>query len=188
MSLRAPDPGTRQIRALPPELAGLHRELGVPAGYVLDRQLEVQSEAPESVLVEVGQNPAGRPVLLLQPVAESWHRLKLAAATDGTTLVPISGFRSVHRQAEIFRDKLKRGQTPAEILRVTAVPGFSEHHTGRAIDIGTPGYLALEEDFGSTEAFRWLERNAAAFGFRLSYPRDNPHGIAYEPWHWCWHQ
>ncbi|MET0229666.1 MAG: D-alanyl-D-alanine carboxypeptidase family protein, partial [Rhodanobacteraceae bacterium] len=36
-------------------------------------------------------------------------------------------------------------------------------------------------------AFRWLMRHAKRFGFRLSYPRSNRHGIAYEPWHWCWH-
>ncbi|HVT32680.1 MAG TPA: D-alanyl-D-alanine carboxypeptidase family protein, partial [Rhodanobacteraceae bacterium] len=36
-------------------------------------------------------------------------------------------------------------------------------------------------------AFAWLKRHASRFGFRLSYPRRNRHGIAYEPWHWCWH-
>jgi len=32
-----------------------------------------------------------------------------------------------------------------------------------------------------------LQKNARRFGYRLSYPRRNPHRIAYEPWHWCWH-
>ena len=72
-----------------------------------------------------------------------------------------------------------------DILRVNAAPGYSEHHTGRAIDLGTIGCRALEEEFELTEAFAWLENNAAHFQFSLSYPRNNPSGVIYEPWHWC---
>ena len=43
-----------------------------------------------------------------------------------------------------------------------------------------------EERFARTPEFRWLKKQAGRFGFQLSYPRNNPHGIAYEPWHWCW--
>ena len=42
-----------------------------------------------------------------------------------------------------------------------------------------------EESFEATDAFAWLTGNAGDFGFQMSYPRDNPHGITYEPWHWC---
>ncbi|RBC14748.1 D-alanyl-D-alanine carboxypeptidase family protein, partial [Xanthomonas oryzae pv. oryzae] len=55
-----------------------------------------------------------------------------------------------------------------------------------ALDIGTPGEPPAEESFATTPAFAWLRNNANAFGYRLSYPRDNPHGIVYEPWHWRW--
>ena len=75
----------------------------------------------------------------------------------------------------------------AQILRVSAAPGYSEHHSGRALDITTPGYAALEEEFELSPAFAWLKKHAKTFRFRLSYPRRNTHGIAYEPWHWCWH-
>jgi D-alanyl-D-alanine carboxypeptidase len=74
----------------------------------------------------------------------------------------------------------------ADILQVNAAPGFSEHHSGRAIDIGAPGEPAAEPSFERTPAFNWLMQFAPAHGFRLSYPRNNPHGIAYEPWHWYW--
>ena len=66
-----------------------------------------------------------------------------------------------------------------------AAPGCSEHHTGRAIDIGSPGNEALEEDFALTPAFRWLEQHAGNHGFILTYPQGASHGIGYEPWHWC---
>jgi D-alanyl-D-alanine carboxypeptidase len=72
-----------------------------------------------------------------------------------------------------------------DILAVNTAPGFSEHHSGRALDLSTPGEAAAEESFESTSAFAWLCAHAARFGFVLSYPRDNPHGIVYEPWHWC---
>jgi D-alanyl-D-alanine carboxypeptidase len=101
-------------------------------------------------------------------------------------LVPLSAFRSVARQTTIIRRKLARGQAIADILRVSAVPGCSEHHTGRALDLGSPDHLKLEVSFARTREFRWLKKHAARFGFRLSYPRRNPHGISYEPWHWCW--
>ncbi len=110
-----------------------------------------------------------------------------AAARDGIALLPLSGFRSMARQEEIIRDKLSAGQSLADILRLVAAPGYSEHHTGCALDIGAPDEPPLEEGFAQTAAFAWLTRRAGEFGFKLSYPRNNPHGIAYEPWHWCWH-
>ena len=98
----------------------------------------------------------------------------------------VSAFRSASYQLVIIERKLERGQSIAEILRVSAAPGFSEHHSGRAIDISTPGFAALEEEFEYSPAFHWLQRHAGDYGFYMSFPRDNAHGITYEPWHWCW--
>ena len=111
--------------------------------------------------------------------------MQRAAAGTQIQLIPISGFRSIARQRQIILDKLAAGRAIADILRLIAAPGYSEHHTGRALDIGTPGFVTLEEDFATTPAFRWLQAHAQSFGFRLSYPRDNSFGIGYEPWHWC---
>ena len=60
--------------------------------------------------------------------------------------------------------------------------------SGRALDIGTPDEPPAEESFERTTAFAWLRDNAGAYGFVMSYPRDNPHGIVYEPWHWYFSQ
>ncbi len=49
-----------------------------------------------------------------------------------------------------------------------------------------PGEPPAEESFEATPAFAWLQAKAPAHGFHMSYPRDNPHGIIYEPWHWCY--
>jgi D-alanyl-D-alanine carboxypeptidase len=166
------------------DLDSVHRELGIPLDYAASRGLSLQPE-PAEVLVTVAVGDA-RPVQLIPPAAEAWRRMVDRAASDSITLIPLSGFRSTSRQTEIIRAKLKRGHTIAEILKINAAPGFSEHHTGRAIDIGTVDSPPLEEHFAATPAFRWLIENAGRFGFSLSYPANNPHGMAYEPWHWLW--
>jgi len=125
-------------------------------------------------------------MLRLTPAtARAWRKMQAAAAAEDMTLLPLSAFRSVARQAAIIRRKLAGGQRIEQILRVSAVPGCSEHHTGRALDLGAPGHLELEATFARTREFRWLKRHAASFGFYLSYTRNNPQGISYEPWHWC---
>jgi D-alanyl-D-alanine carboxypeptidase len=110
-----------------------------------------------------------------------------AAADDSIELLPLSGFRSIRRQEEIIREKLRAGEPIAKILRLVAAPGCSEHHAGRALDVGARSHLGLDRGFARTKEFRWLKRHARRFGFVLSYPKNNRHRIAYEPWHWCWH-
>jgi zinc D-Ala-D-Ala carboxypeptidase len=113
--------------------------------------------------------------------------LSSAAAEDGIALMLVSAFRSPERQAEIVRAKLASGRSLEQILSSSAPPGYSEHHTGRAVDVATTGCPPLEEEFEHTEAFRWLSRHAPALGFTLSYPRGNAYGYTFEPWHWCHH-
>lgn len=158
------------------------QRLGIPEGYGVGRGLGLQ---PEAVELEVARMlPDGRRIELEPAASAAWCAMVSAAGSEGITLLLISGFRSVQRQQEILERKLAAGDTIESILRVNAAPGYSEHHTGRAVDIGTPGCPPLEERFEETAAFEWLSRNAGRFGFVLSYPRGNPNGIVYEPWHW----
>ena len=110
--------------------------------------------------------------------------MTIAAGADGVRLMLVSGFRSFDYQAELIRNKLAAGQSIQEILGVNAAPGFSQHHSGLAVDVATPGSRPLTEAFESTQAFEWLTENAESFGFQMSYPRDNADGFVYEPWHW----
>ncbi|HEX2852427.1 MAG TPA: M15 family metallopeptidase [Opitutaceae bacterium] len=165
----------------------INRALGIPADYAKSRGLTLQIEAWPHELVIVSAPDAPRPVRLHETTAAAWTRLHTAAARDEITLLPLSGYRSVARQEEIFRRKLGVGQSVEEILLINAAPGYSEHHTGRALDIGTPNDPPCMESFAETTAFHWLKKHAGDFGFHLSYPRVNLHGISYEPWHWCWY-
>src|SRR5690606_3455655 len=121
---------------------------------------------------------------LAPPTARAWRQMKQDAAADGVELLLVSGFRSVSYQVELFRKKLASGLDIDSILRVNAAPGYSQHHTGKAVDIATPGSRPLTEEFEDSEAFFWLEHNAARFGFRMPYGRGNAFGFAFEPWHW----
>jgi D-alanyl-D-alanine carboxypeptidase len=136
-------------------------------------------------LVDTEPDYYGRPQRLTPEAFAAWQDMKQRAAAEDITLHLISAFRDLEYQRGLIARKLAAGQSLTEILRVNAAPGFSEHHTGRAIDVGTLDCEALVEDFENTVAYQWLEANAAAHGFRLSFPRGNPYGIDYEPWHWC---
>ncbi len=168
-------------------LRRIRAALGIPADYGAVRGMAAFREAKHVVLV--GRDPTdGRPVRLTPPAARAWRRMREAAAADGVTLIPLSGFRSVARQTRLIRRHLAKGRPLDDILRYIAAPGYSEHHTGRALDIGDPADISVEESFARTPAYRWLRRHAAKFGFVMTYPRGNRHGIGYEPWHWCWHR
>ena len=164
-------------------LRDLHDELGIPVDYGQGGVPPGYDEAQE--LVEVGPNLVGRMQRLRPEAASQWHAMVAAAEADGVTLLIVSGFRSYEYQAALIRKKINAGQAITDILAVNAAPGHSEHHTGLAVDIATPGSRPLTEEFETSAAFRWLEANAANFGFAMSYPRGNPHGIIYEPWHWA---
>lgn len=168
---------------IPTRYARLWARSGIPADYARVRGLPLQREARR--LVKAGRSPDGKIVRLAPRAAEAWQRMRDAATAAGLTLVPLSGFRSVSRQDRIIRQHLKNGRALDDLLRYVAAPGCSEHHTGRAIDIGSPEAAAhFEASFDRTREYRWLRRHASGFGFRLSYPKRNPHRIGYEPWHW----
>jgi D-alanyl-D-alanine carboxypeptidase len=164
-------------------LRELHKELGIPEDYDLDGRKPAFEEALD--LVDIGPNLVGRMQRLTPRTARKWTEMVRAAAADGVTLLIVSGFRGIDYQARLIRRKLNAGQCVSDILLVNAAPGFSEHHTGRVVDVATPGSRPLTEEFEDSNAFRWLGENAARFGFSMTYPRDNSFGFVYEPWHWA---
>ena len=178
-------PGIERVGELP--LHRLHERLealGIDAdGYAARTGLPLVAEP--DWLAFAGRDRYQRPLWLHVDAAQAWNRLRAAAARDGVALEAISGYRSHDYQLGIFERKLARDQAVPEILQVNAAPGYSEHHSGLALDIGSPGEPPAEESFETTPAFAWLQAHAGGHGFTMSYPRDNPYGIVHEPWHWC---
>jgi D-alanyl-D-alanine carboxypeptidase len=161
----------------------LHQQLGIPADYGTDRNLPLYEQ--ETDLIDVGPNLVGRMQQLTPEAAAKWQQMVESASGSGIRLLIVSGYRSFDYQAELIRKKITAGQSIEEILRVSAAPGYSQHHTGTAIDIATPGSRPLTEEFEISDAFAWLSQHAAEWGFSMTYPRDNAFGFVFEPWHWA---
>lgn len=160
----------------------LLQALSIEVDYPDRRGLPLYQEASE--LTGMPLDPYGRTPWLTPDAARAWLRMQADAASDGVPLTMISAFRSYGYQLGLVRRKRAAGQSFADIFSVTAPPGYSEHHTGKAIDIGHDKDEPLTEAFEATKSFEWLSIHAANYGFFMSYPRDNPLGMLYEPWHW----
>ncbi|MCU0527041.1 MAG: D-alanyl-D-alanine carboxypeptidase family protein [Elainella sp. Prado103] len=141
-------------------------------------------EAPTSELVPVAPDGV---IYLRRSAAQKLEEMIAAAAKEGVSLIPLSGFRSEAEQTQLFFEvKAKRGEEAKTRAEVSAPPGYSEHHTGYAVDLGDGDSPStdLQMTFEETKAFRWLKDNAAFYSFELSFPKNNPMQISYEPWHW----
>ena len=117
---------------------------------------------------------------------DSLLKMRKEAKKEGIYLVFLSGYRSINLQNDIFYSlKSIRNQEASDRARVSAPPGYSEHSTGFAIDIGDASQREtdFETEFENTDAFKWLRRHAAKFHFKLSFGKNNNY-IDYEPWHW----
>ena len=125
-------------------------------------------------------------ILVHKKMYKSLLKMRDDAKKEGVYLVFLSGFRSIELQKEIFYSlKSIRSQVAMERARVSAPPGYSEHSTGFAIDIGDAlnRETDFEVEFETTSAYKWLERNAAKYHFKLSFDRKQ-NSVDYEPWHW----
>lgn len=140
------------------------------------------AEAPRSEL-----EPVADGIKMHKAAAPKFLAMVDAAQAEGVSLVLLSGFRSVEDQTHLFFDvKAERGQNTDTRADVSAPPGYSEHHTGYAADIGDanePG-TNLSQSFDQTAAFKWLQKNAAYYSFEMSFAKGNPEKVSYEPWHW----
>ncbi len=123
------------------------------------------------------------------------EKMLKAAENDGIDLYVVSAYRTIEYQQQNFdnsvQDRVDRGMSYddayADTLAEVALPGESEHNAGLALDIMVEEYQNMDDDgFEDTEAFAWLDRHAAEYGFILRYPKGKQEitGIIYEPWHY----
>jgi len=92
--------------------------------------------------------------------AIAFRAMAKAASHAGIDLKIRSGFRSFEKQARLYKD-YKHGDG-----NLAAKPGFSNHESGRALDIYITDY----------NVYAWLEKHGATYGFHRTVPG--------EPWHW----
>ena len=165
-------------------IARVNAALGITDAHLEAQSLPLVRECND--LIDAGEDIFNRPQRMASAALPHWQALLAQADRDGITLQLVSAFRSVKYQASLIAEKCEAGRSLEDVLKVNAAPGYSEHHAGTALDLSTPDTQPLSEAFDSTPAFDWLQQHAAAHGFSMSYGRDNPHALVYEPWHWNW--
>ena len=128
----------------------------------------------------------------LQPAAAAaWESLQAAANAAGHSLQLTSAFRSETSQVSIFRSRLGGTSDAAidAVLRTTAVPGYSKHHTGYAVDVRSASAGGFA--FRNSSTYQWLAAdnfaNAKLHGWIPSYPEGSgAAGPVPEPWEFVW--
>lgn len=118
---------------------------------------------------------------LTHEAADALRKLQEAARADGVTLTVGSAFRPVSYQAGIVARKKAAGQSDAQIYKVSSAPGYSEHHTGYALD-----FSPINNGFATTKAYTWLKQHGKEYGWEQSFTPEsvrNTH-VAVESWHW----
>ena len=128
-------------------------------------------------------NPNLKP-MINEKVFEQFKKLQKAAIKDKYNFIIDSGYRSYSYQQEIFNSiELEKGIKYAK--KYVALPGYSEHQTGLAIDIAVIRNKIFCDELTIDEA-EWLKNNAYKYGFILRYPegKESITGYNYEPWHY----
>jgi D-alanyl-D-alanine carboxypeptidase len=129
-------------------------------------------------LTSVGNNQVMR-----VEAAQALSNMFAGAKAAGTALQADSAYRSYPTQVSVYNAEVKAyGQARAD--SESARPGYSEHQTGLAVDIGGDG-CHIADCFATTTSGKWAAANAYKYGFILRYPADKVTvtGYRYEPWH-----
>ncbi len=184
-------PGTVELAEIP-EITG-HEEADKRIRELAEERGYLKRTVPSVPLLDVDG------VRLQQKTAEPWRQLKAAAAEAGHRLVLVSGYRSLDEQRQLFIDRLSAspaaiaaGRADAAVnttLLMTAIPGYSKHHTGYTIDIRCASHPAVL--FVNSRCFAWLSRDnyahAKKYGWIPSYPEGTgAQGPEPEAWEYVW--
>lgn len=199
LALSVKYPNTQLFRE-PPAITGNPsadqriRTIAETRGYQL-------TSIPVSAIVKINE-PRLENDDLLQPLAAiGWQELKTAAQKDNIPLAIISAYRSPEYQRDLFMkrllgrgvsvDQIAAGQSDAAVestLGITALPGYSRHHTGYTIDLWCEDRTGK---FASSSCYKWIRANnfqkAKEIGWIPSYPDGvEGQGPEPEPWEYVW--
>ncbi|MGB4758940.1 MAG: M15 family metallopeptidase [Candidatus Saccharimonadales bacterium] len=141
------------------------------------RPLSPKTYAPNDLV------PVGSGQQLRKEAAAALQQLIAAASTEGLSIKPLSGYRSYDKQVSVYGSEVNAyGQAVADTQ--SARPGYSEHQTGLAIDVGGGG-CGIEDCFGDTAEGKWIAANSYKHGFIVRYipGKETVTGYRAEPWH-----
>lgn len=165
------------------------KELAEARGY------KTRSAPVTNNFVEISQD-----MLLQQRAAVDWLKMQEAAAKEGHDIQVNAAYRSAEDQRAIFNTRIrgiplediasrKADAKINNVLKTTAVPGYSRHHTGYTVDIVC--YTDASKKFEDSKCFKWLSennyQNAKTYGWIPSYPDGaGMQGPDPEPWEYVW--
>lgn len=165
------------------------KDLAVSRGYKL------RSAPVTNNFVEISQD-----MLLQQRAAVDWLKMQEAATKEGHDIQVNAAYRSAEDQRAIFLARIKSIPIPSiaagksdsdisHVLKTTAVPGYSRHHTGYTVDIVC--YTDASKKFEDSKCNKWLSdnnyQNAKTYGWIPSYPDGaGLQGPDPEPWEYVW--
>jgi D-alanyl-D-alanine dipeptidase/carboxypeptidase len=143
----------------------------------------LKSDAPENQLVPV--SPDFLHILLEQQAAKMLVEVMAFLGCE-REIVPVSGYRTMREQQEIYANSLwENGEDFTK--QYVAIPGCSEHQTGLAIDLSENGDAIdfIRSDFPYTGICGRFRELSVQYGFIERYPagREQITRIAHEPWH-----
>ena len=112
---------------------------------------------------------------------DAYKKMSEAAEKEGYNIVINSAYRSYQDQVDLSELYLKSyGQSYVD--KFVAKPGYSEHQTGLAFDIGSKNTNV----FANSKEYQWMMDNAYKYGFirRFTKQTENVTGFRNEPWHY----
>ncbi len=163
---------------------------------LVNKQTKLPDDWESIVELDEDIDAWGDKVLVEKQALKKYRELKKALLNDenlekmGIEIELDSIYRSVKEQQELW-DTWSSDPTkgPEYVKKYVAVPGYSEHHTGLAIDIclRKNGKIIADNDdmIKEKKVFALIHEKLADYGFILRYPegKDSITGYAYEPWH-----
>lgn len=152
------------------------------------RPLDPKNYAPIDLrvpAVALRSSSTSEEMKLRDPAATALETMFAGAKEQGITLLLASGYRSFNLQTGVYNRYVStQGQTTADSQ--SARPGYSEHQTGLAVDVGGANRVCeIEACFADTPEGKWVAANAYKYGFVVRYQKgtENIVGYIYEPWH-----
>jgi len=157
---------------------------------LVNKENKLPDDWESIVELEDAKDFEGGTIQVEKETLSQFYKLQAALHEEGVDIVLDSAYRSVAKQQKLWDDWSADPEKGIEYARkYAAVPGYSEHHTGLAIDIALDkdGKIIYdnEEMIAERDTFARIHAKLADYGFILRYleGREDSTGYTYEPWH-----
>ena len=157
---------------------------------LVNKQTKLPDDWEETVELSDAKDFEGGTIQVEKEALEQFYKLQEDLHKEGVDIVLDSAYRSVAKQQKLWDEwSTDPEKGPEYVKKYVAVPGYSEHHTGLAIDIAIEkdGKVIYDNDemIAERDIFAKIHAKLADYGFILRYleGREDSTGYTYEPWH-----